>query len=224
VDNLLSVPVDTPALAYVPIMYMGTTGLNDNRFFVINRIGCYDTPGLSASIQIHDFVIHEWQVSGWELNESQSGHPFGKCTQVWESLLQNLMRVERTTGEQAHGIYIFDVEHLHFEPTHIYSVMESLRLVTDMIFINYPELLHKIVVVNCPPVFNLLYKMTRSFLPKRSAVSRMICDIFSTDFFQEKIVMTGNDWRERLVEYVAPKYLPVYYGGELNENRVNKKY
>uniref|UniRef100_A0A1I7YQ20 CRAL-TRIO domain-containing protein n=1 Tax=Steinernema glaseri TaxID=37863 RepID=A0A1I7YQ20_9BILA len=64
----------------------------------------------------------------------------------------------------------------------------------------YPDLINKIVVVNCPKFMNLVWKA---------------CTPFISEGYKNKIILTGDDWREELRKHVHPSCLPVHYGGTL---------
>ena len=64
--------------------------------------------------------------------------------------------------------------------------------------IGYPERVHKLIVVNLSPLFDIGYKLFRPFIPEAT---------------REKIVVTKNTGE--LLNYVDADQLPVVYGGTL---------
>ncbi len=77
---------------------------------------------------------------------------------------------EAHNGKQAGCVYLFDCEHLTLDPAVLPALMGPVKMIADNIMINYPELLQKIIVFNCPPFISIFYKAMEKFLPKRTTV------------------------------------------------------
>lgn len=104
--------------------------------------------------------------------------------QLWEHILKTMNAAEALNGKQAGCVYLFDCEHLTLDPAVLPALMGPVKMISDNIMINYPELLQKIIVFNCPPFLNIFYRAMEKFLPKRTTV----CGEFTMDIC--KLVQT----------------------------------
>ena len=88
-------------------------------------------------------------------------------------MLDDINKLENQSGKQAGMIYLFDCEHLRLETGTISGLMGPVRMVANVIMVNYPELISKVILFHCPPYINVFYQAISSFLPKRTMVG---CD------------------------------------------------
>lgn len=75
---------------------------------------------------------------------------------------------------------------------HMVSILEN----------NYPEMLKRLVVVNAPKIFPILYRIVRPLI---------------TDDMKKKIHILGADYKKKLLEYIDEDNLPEHYGGKLKD-------
>jgi len=68
------------------------------------------------------------------------------------------------------------------------------------IFVNYPEWINEILVINTPTFFSVLWKAFSPFLPENT---------------RNKIKMMNSDWKTEILKYIAPECLPVHWGGKM---------
>ena len=70
-------------------------------------------------------------------------------------------------------------------------------IATDLAY--FPERLYRMVIINAPWYFPALYNMFKPFIDPRT---------------REKIMILGDDYYDKLLEYMEPSQIPTDYGGE----------
>nr|XP_037281722.1 SEC14-like protein 2 isoform X2 [Rhipicephalus microplus]XP_037281723.1 SEC14-like protein 2 isoform X2 [Rhipicephalus microplus] len=86
---------------------------------------------------------------------------------------------------------------------HIYSwhVFKTAAALVRMVEDNYPECLEKVIVINAPSFYSILWKYARMILSDRTA-----------DKFE---VYGKDDWKKRLLEIADADSLPACWGGNM---------
>ncbi|XP_013379466.1 retinal-binding protein [Lingula anatina] len=67
---------------------------------------------------------------------------------------------------------------------------------------NYPEMMKRLIVINAPSIFPILYKLARPLI---------------SDDMKKKIIVLGSNFTQVLLQYVDAEQLPVYLGGKLTD-------
>jgi len=83
------------------------------------------------------------------------------------------------------------------------AVLNIVKMTGKMDSENYPESLRKVLIINCPKVFSVIWKVAQHFFDEGQKSK--------FEFFG-----VGDDYQTKLHKMVAPEYLPKKYGGELD--------
>lgn len=67
---------------------------------------------------------------------------------------------------------------------------------------NYPEMMRRLLIINAPGIFPLLYKIARPLI---------------SEDMKQKIHVIGSDYKEYLLRYIDASDLPACYGGTLTD-------
>ena len=65
---------------------------------------------------------------------------------------------------------MFDCENLAFDHNALLAVTGPFRSVIESVMVNYPEMIAKVVVFNCPAIVNFFYRTLSPFVPRRTRV------------------------------------------------------
>ncbi|CAJ0919893.1 unnamed protein product, partial [Mesorhabditis belari] len=117
-----------------------------------------------------------------------------------EEMLEQMNGIERRTGKQASVIYILDLEGLKFDPSLLQVVTGPYRILWASVYTNYPEWIDHFIMVNVPSFISILWKAIVPFLPERTRNKVKICS-------------AGSDWKQQVLQFAKPEYVPVHWGG-----------
>jgi hypothetical protein len=98
---------------------------------------------------------------------------------VYEEALAAMNSAERRTGKQSACYHIYDLGELQLDPYLLSVVSGPIKLLWMHLARSYPELVHKLVMVNVPTFINLLNAAISPFLPQRTAVGSTLSRILS---------------------------------------------
>uniref|UniRef100_A0A8R1HYR4 CRAL-TRIO domain-containing protein n=1 Tax=Caenorhabditis japonica TaxID=281687 RepID=A0A8R1HYR4_CAEJA len=155
-----------------------------DRLVVVDQAGRIDVAGLMKAVQPTEY-LHEMFRS-------------------FEEVQRRLMKMESETGVQCFMHYIFDLEHLNFDPTLLGVVNGPFRVSWQLVGQHYREFIDKFIVINSPSWINVLWSALSPFIPEQS---------------KQRIVFAGSNWREELLQIVDADCLPERYGGTLPDSQ-----
>ncbi|ETN79003.1 hypothetical protein NECAME_00377 [Necator americanus] len=118
----------------------------------------------------------------------------------FENLLTMVMEMEAKLGTQCSVLYIFDLDGLSFDPSLLGVLNGPFRVSWQSLGIHYRELIDRFVVINTPSYINVLWTALSTFVPEQS---------------KSRIVITGKNWREELLEMADADCLPERFGGKI---------
>ncbi|XP_072027032.1 SEC14-like protein 2 [Amphiura filiformis] len=102
-------------------------------------------------------------------------------------------------GKQVHGIIlIYDMEGME-EQAFWKPGMEFGKQVLNMFQLHYPELMYKMILINCPKISGILYAAVRPFIPEKT---------------RQKVIHLGTNFKDELLKFVPAEILPTAYGGK----------
>ncbi|XP_014398021.1 PREDICTED: SEC14-like protein 3 isoform X4 [Myotis brandtii] len=104
-------------------------------------------------------------------------------------------------------VMIFDCEGLglkHFWKPLVEVYQEFFSLLEE----NYPETLKSLFILKATKLFPVGYNLMKPFLSEDT---------------RRKIIVLGNNWKERLLKFISPEELPVQYGGTMTDPDGNPK-
>eukprot|EP00057_Strongylocentrotus_purpuratus_P006694 XP_011661168.1 PREDICTED: SEC14-like protein 2 [Strongylocentrotus purpuratus] len=120
-----------------------------------------------------------------------------------ESLQRDVISQTEKLKRQIVGVYyIVDMEHLG----HHHLWKPGVQFTTSVIQQceqQYPELLHKVIVVRAPRMFPLAYSIVKPFLNEQT---------------RKKVVVFKDDFESELLSIIDADLLPKYWGGNLVED------
>ena len=93
-------------------------------------------------------------------------------------------------------------KHLWKPGVHLYQTI--VKLYED----EYPELRQRIVVVNTPAIFPIIFSLIKPFISQST---------------KDKIKVLGSNWRNDIHKYISPENLPEHYGGTCRYDNDNPK-
>ena len=86
-------------------------------------------------------------------------------------------------------------------------VIDYIKMTSEVDEKNYPESLHKVVIINAGFIFSTAYKMVQYFIAAE---------------VREKIKVLGGDYEKELYQYVRPEDMPTFIRGGTKE--INEKW
>lgn len=86
-------------------------------------------------------------------------------------------------------------------------VLGPFRVTWQLTGMHYREYIDKFIVVNAPAYINVLWSALSPFIPEQS---------------RRKIIFTGKEWKEELLELCDASCLPVSYGGTIPDEQCLK--
>ncbi|KAF8360184.1 hypothetical protein PRIPAC_87107, partial [Pristionchus pacificus] len=92
-----------------------------------------------------------------------------------------------------------DLDELKLHPSLISIVTGPYRILWATCYMNYPEWLNTVLIVNCPPFTSLLWRAISPLLPERTRNKVRICCSSS----EAKVVVRS---------FVSASHLPVQWG------------
>ena len=87
------------------------------------------------------------------------------------------------------------------------GIQVSQRMV-KMIEEDFPKLRQRILVVNAPFIFPIIYALLKPFLSQET---------------KDKMIILGSTWKTDLLEYISADQLPEFYGGTCKDDNDNPK-
>ncbi|VDO52342.1 unnamed protein product [Haemonchus placei] len=125
----------------------------------------------------------------------------------FEKILTMLNEMEARTGVQCSIYYVFDLEGLSFDPTLLGILSGPFRVSWQLIGQHYREFINQFVVINTPSYINVLWTAISPFIPENA---------------RSRVVITGKDWPQEILELADPDCLPERYGGEIPDEKILK--
>jgi len=123
-------------------------------------------------------------------DEALQMHYLHNCEYQW-SVLDNRL--------EAVCVTVLDLEGIGMRDMIGGSAMSFVKSVSKLLQAHYPVRSAKIVVINVPSWFNMIWKVVKPLLHERTIKKTMICN--------------GADAAKTLLEIIAPDQLPAQYGG-----------
>jgi len=77
--------------------------------------------------------------------------------------------------------------------------LDLLKAIMTPVQRNFPEFIHRIILINVPSIFAASWPIIASFFDPR---------------VKDKIEILGSDYTEHLLKYISPEQLPVEFGGK----------
>ncbi|XP_063448778.1 retinal-binding protein-like isoform X1 [Mytilus trossulus] len=125
-----------------------------------------------------------------------------------ESTIKDWSEQSKKLGRPVDGLtVIFDMADTGTSMLWVPGMQMYLHLV-KILEDNYPEMMRRLLVINAPRIFPLLYKIARPLI---------------SDEMKQKIHVKGDDYKDLLLRYVDPDNLPACYGGKLTDPDGNPK-
>ncbi|TMS40211.1 hypothetical protein L596_006618 [Steinernema carpocapsae] len=180
IEHIAPSNIDERADHYSPISIAGKVRPGDNKVLLFDCSGKVDIQGLVNGVRATPFMLSRFR--------------------IMERILRRINREEQASGQMSGSVMVVDLEGLQFQASLIKIISGPYRIMWGTLLEQYPDIINKIVVVNCPKFMNLIWRA---------------CTPFISEEYRSKIVLTGDDWREELKKHVHPSCLPVYYGGTL---------
>ncbi|OWF42695.1 retinal-binding protein-like [Mizuhopecten yessoensis] len=119
-----------------------------------------------------------------------------------EMTVKDLKERSLLAGKRVDGLtVIFDMEGVSTKMLWRPGMQMYLHLV-KLLEDNYPEMMRRLLVINAPKIFPLLYKLARPLI---------------SDDMKDKIHIAGGDYKELLFKYIDPRNIPACYGGTLTD-------
>ncbi|XP_064620533.1 retinal-binding protein-like isoform X2 [Lineus longissimus] len=116
-----------------------------------------------------------------------------------ETIEKDCKDQSKKLGKKVNGMtVVFDMEGVAAK-THIWrpGIVLYLHLVS-ILEDNYPEMMKRLLVINAPAIFPILYRLVRPLI---------------TEEMKQKIHVIGGNYRETLLKYIDASELPAHYGG-----------
>eukprot|EP00475_Leptophrys_vorax_P014793 TRINITY_DN21057_c0_g1_i1.p1 TRINITY_DN21057_c0_g1~~TRINITY_DN21057_c0_g1_i1.p1 ORF type:complete len:390 (-),score=109.69 TRINITY_DN21057_c0_g1_i1:30-1058(-) len=114
-----------------------------------------------------------------------------------ENKMHLLNELSRKTGKLVLGCKILDLTGLGLKHAHT-TALGYMRQMSHSGQANYPEMLDKMIIVNAPTVFTVIWGLVKHMLHARN---------------QSKILVLGANYQEELNKLVAADQLPLWLGG-----------
>ncbi|XP_037519816.1 SEC14-like protein 4 [Rhipicephalus sanguineus] len=124
------------------------------------------------------------------------------CIYLLEYAESLCRRSSNELGREIHGLYtVADMDRLVFRHIYSWQVLKTTAVNFRMMEDNYPECQEKVIVINAPSFYSMLWKFMRTLLSERTA---------------SKFEVYGKDgWKERLLEIADADSLPACWGGDM---------
>lgn len=105
-------------------------------------------------------------------------------------------------GQEIHTHYmVTDLEKLVLHHAYSMQALKTAAVLVRMVEDNYPECLEKVIVINAPSFYSILWKYGRPLMSERTA---------------DKFEVHGKDgWKERLLDIADADSLPACWGGDM---------
>lgn len=146
----------------------------------IERTALCDPETLVANLSLPDFELyHLWHVE----------HKYAKLNE----LCRLNDRIYGTTK-------IMDLDGLSSKHMHrggINYLRHILKISQDF----YPEMLHRLIIINAPRIFPLIYGLIKPLLNERTL---------------SKLIILGSNYKEEISKYIDDQVLPEFLGGQCN--------
>ncbi|XP_063448781.1 retinal-binding protein-like [Mytilus trossulus] len=148
----------------------------------VELYGNIDLKGLMRSTKKSDFErnkLHqcEWTVRDWEEQSKKLGYPVDGMTVICDM---------GNTGTSA--LWLPGIK-MH---------LSLVKMLED----NYPEMLKRLLVINAPRIFPILYRISKPLISEDT---------------KQKIHVKGGDYKDLLLRYIDADNLPACYGGKLTD-------
>lgn len=148
----------------------------------VELFGNLDIKGLMLSTRKSDLektklLQCEWTVQYWEEQSKKNKRRIDGLTVIFDMANVGTSMLWRP------GIQMY---------LHLVKILED----------NYPEMMRRLLVINAPRIFPLLYKLARPLI---------------SDDMKEKIHVAADNYQELLLRYVNEDNLPACYGGKLTD-------
>ncbi|CAN7936878.1 unnamed protein product [Ixodes hexagonus] len=130
--------------------------------------------------------------------------------QLVDEIVYTLERIQEDKRKQVEKLgpiedsmtILFDFDRFSLRQVYSLQAINYIRSLMSIYEGHYPETLHRAVIINAPGFFPIFWRLIRPFLTQRTA---------------NKVLIYGRDgWQSVLLDYVDPRQLPAYWGGELH--------
>ncbi|KAL1435880.1 hypothetical protein MTO96_010651 [Rhipicephalus appendiculatus] len=113
-----------------------------------------------------------------------------------------LLEYTASMGQEIHTHYtVTDLEKLVLGHIYSWQALKTAAVLVRMLEDNYPECLEKVIVINAPSFYSILWKFARTVLSERTA---------------DKFEVYGKDgWKKRLLQIADADSLPACWGGNM---------
>ncbi|XP_071480689.1 SEC14-like protein 2 [Diadema antillarum] len=168
----------------------GVTGMDkEGHILYVADVGNLDPKGIMYSAKVSDILKTNIYYNE-ELGQQQDQMSLEKYGR----------RIEGVTA-------VIDLEKLGIH--HLWKPgVDALQKVAVIEEQHYPELIHRLFIVNAPKIFPLAYSLIKPFLREDT---------------RKKIQVLGSGWKEELLKYIDADQLPAHWGGTLTDPDGNPK-
>jgi len=167
---------------YYPWGFVGDTGKNNDTFLYMKTVGRADPDGLLNTAPISTIILDRLYDT--------------------EGMIRQLRQYENETGRQAKILFVFDMEEFTLDSSWLSVLGRQFKVGSKFFSDRYSEILHKVVVVNCPSYVYYVWRMMQPILPEMT---------------RRKVEIYADDWKEKLLQHVVPDRLPAHWGGTMTD-------
>lgn len=153
----------------------------------IDRCGLIDPVGLTNNVKLEE--MKEYQLYHLE----HKLHMLNKLSLANDKLICGSKIVDFT------GLTIGKALHV--------GGLQYLKMILGTAQTHYPEMLDKLIIVNAPSAFNVLWKVITPILSKRT---------------QSKITVLGKNYQDQLLSHVDHRQLPSWLGGSKSNDPLSE--
>jgi hypothetical protein len=145
--------VDPISPVYAPMSILGTNAPDDNKLVLFEFPGRCDIHGMLKAVQTTPFMLARYR--------------------MMEQILDRLNELERNTGRMSGVVFVFDLEGLVFDPSLLSVITGQFRIMWGTLMEQYPEWIHRLLIINVPIFMNVLWKAFTPFVPDHTKVSSL---------------------------------------------------
>lgn len=165
--------VDSISPIYSPLSILGTNGPDDNKLVMFEFPGRCDIYGMLQAIQTTPFMLGRYR--------------------LMEEIFDRLNELERHSGRMSGVVFVFDLHGLEFDPSLLSVITGPFRIMWGTLMEQYPEWIHRLLIINVPTFMNILWKAFTPFVPDHTKVN-----LFCINSVKYSRTITYENCRERL--------------------------
>uniref|UniRef100_A0A914WSV5 CRAL-TRIO domain-containing protein n=1 Tax=Plectus sambesii TaxID=2011161 RepID=A0A914WSV5_9BILA len=174
--------VDSISPVHSPTSFLETNAPDDNKLVMFEFPGRCDINGMMQAIQYTPFMMVRYR--------------------LMEEIVDRMNQLERQSGRMSGVVFIFDMKGIEFDPSLLSVVTGPFRIAWGTLMEQYPEWIHRMLIINVPTFMSILWKAFSPFVP---------------DNTKTKIVLMSDNWRKDILQYVHADHLPVRFGGNMRD-------